>query len=156
MAFRPKAAAETSAASPEQLFPLLPRTNRNSDGLWSQQTDVLRDYMTHIGTRDLSVELPTGTGKTLPGLLIADWRRRTKQGRAVFACPTLQLVGQVVRAAADEGIPAVDLSGGWRSWNTADEQKYQSARAIAIVTYSTVFNVHPHLERYSRCGVSLV
>lgn len=145
MPFRPHTAPELVAETPERTFPLLPRTGSNSDGLWSQQTDILRDYMAHVDTHDLAVELPTGTGKTLPGLLIADWRRRARRGRSLFACPTVQLVKQVMKAAEREGVPVVDLSGGWRTWDTADSTRYESARATAIVTYSTVFNVNPHV-----------
>jgi hypothetical protein len=145
MAFKPRPQPEVSTDTPEMLFPLLPRTGSNRPGLWYQQTDMLRDYMTHVGTRDLAIGLPTGTGKTLTGLLIAEWRRRQGKGRAVFACPTVQLVRQVANAARGEGIEVVDLSGSWRDLPAADIVRYQSGRAIAVVTYGTIFNTNPKL-----------
>lgn len=95
---------------------------------------------------DVALELPTGTGKTLTGLLIADWRRRRNPGsRAVFACPTKQLVGQVVEAARREGIPVVNLSGSWKHWHPAAKLAYVTGKAIALVPYASIFNVSPKL-----------
>lgn len=146
MAFKPRTASEVSAETPEKLFPLLPRTGGNSDALWSQQTDLLREYAaSRQSARDLAVELPTGTGKTLTGLMIADWRRRQNKARAIFAAPTVQLVRQVLAAAQREGIPAVDLSGGIATWKPADKTSYERGRAIGVTTYSSIFNVSPKL-----------
>lgn len=146
IAFKKSSAPEISAPTPEKLFPRLARTGYNSDSLWSQQTDLLREYANKRSTaRDLAVELPTGTGKTLTGLLIADWRRREGKGRAVFACPTRQLVRQVVDAAGQEGIPVVDLSGSFADWSPQAKASYERERATAVVTYSTIFNSSPKL-----------
>lgn len=146
MAFKTGPAPELRAETPEKLFPLLPRTGMNSEGLWSQQTDLLRAYSSkRVTAQDLSIELPTGTGKTLTGLLIADWRRREGKGRAIFACPTRQLVKQVIQAAAKEGLPVVDLSGPASEWDTAAKTSYERARAVAVTTYSAIFNTSPKL-----------
>lgn len=146
MAFKQRSTPEVSATTPEKLFPLLPRTGANRPGLWSQQTDLLREYASNrVNARDLAVELPTGTGKTLTGLLIADWRRREKKERTVFACPTVQLVRQVVKAAQGEGIPVVDLSGSHTEWDPTDKASYERGRATAVVAYNAIFNVSPKL-----------
>jgi Type III restriction enzyme, res subunit/Helicase C-terminal domain len=146
MAFKKRAAPEVTASTPEKLFPLLARTGSNSDALWSQQTDLLREYAAkRLTAKDLAVELPTGTGKTLTGLMIADWRRRRENGRSVFVCPTVQLVRQVVAAAEKEGIPVVDLSGSHKLWDATAKADYERGRATAVVTYSSVFNVSPKL-----------
>lgn len=146
MAFKQRSTPEVSAKTPEKLFPLLPRTGANRPGLWSQQTDLLREYASkRVNARDLAVELPTGTGKTLTGLLIADWRRRERKERTVFACPTVQLVRQVVKAAQGEGIPVVDLSGPHGDWDPTDKSSYERGRATAVVAYNGIFNVSPKL-----------
>ncbi|MBG6059775.1 hypothetical protein RCH16_003177 [Cryobacterium sp. MP_M5] len=146
MAFKKRTAPELTAETPEKLFPLLPRTGANADSLWSQQTDLLREYAPkRLNTKDLAIELPTGTGKTLTGLLIADWRRRQGLGRAIFACPTVQLVKQVVAAAAKEGIAVVDLSGPFTEWDSTAKADYERGRATAVVAYSSIFNVSPKL-----------
>lgn len=146
MAIKKRADAELRAETPEKLFPLLRRTGANSDTLWPQQVDLLREYAEkRVNAKDLAIELPTGTGKTLTGLLIADWRRREGKGRSIFVCPTKQLVRQVVAAAEKEGIDVVDLSGPWREWDNAARSRYERAKATAVVAYSSIFNTSPKL-----------
>jgi superfamily II DNA or RNA helicase len=55
--------------SPETLFPDLPRSDKGPKDLWAHQADVLRDYLAHVDDADLAIELPTGAGKTLVGML---------------------------------------------------------------------------------------
>lgn len=113
--------------------------------LWRQQGDILREYRrAFANAADVAVELPTGTGKTIVGLLIAEWRRRRGE-QVVYACPTRQLAHQVTAVANTEGIPAVTLVGGWRSWPPVDRSRYESGDAVAITTYNTVFNVSPKI-----------
>ena len=146
MAIKKRSDTQLRAETPEKLFPLLRKTGENSDTLWPQQVDLLREYAEkRVGARDLAIELPTGTGKTLTGLLIADWRRREGKGRAIFVCPTKQLVRQVVAAAEKEGIDVVDLSGSWKQWDASAQSKYERAKATAVVPYSSIFNTSPKL-----------
>jgi superfamily II DNA or RNA helicase len=72
---------------------------------------VLRIYAEdHIDDRDISLELPTGSGKTLVGLLIAE-RRRLKLGeRTAFVCPTNQLARQIHAKSLGYGIEPVPLT----------------------------------------------
>lgn len=150
MAFRSSSQNERVPASPELLFRELARSPGAASSLWVHQGDVLREYAARFkDERDLAIELPTGTGKTLPGLLIADWNRRSRQSQVVFACPTRQLARQVHAAARREGIPAVLLVGSYRDWDPRDVASYVSAQAVAISTYSSVFNSHPKLEQPS-------
>lgn len=79
----------------EALFRDLKNRDPKIQHLWSHQADIIRDYHTHIDHRDIALELPTGTGKTLVGLLIAEWRRRTLRERVIYLCPTRQLAYQV-------------------------------------------------------------
>jgi hypothetical protein len=131
--FRREPTERPKSTSPERLFDDLPRTRDRIPNLWSHQADMLRDYFElHIETRDVALELPTGAGKTLPALLIAEWRRSALGHRVVYACPTVQLAHQVLGAAARQGISAVGLHGSSRVWETADAAKYDSGRAIAV------------------------
>ena len=146
MPFKGKGQLGALPASPETLYRDLPRRPDAVPGLWLHQGDLLRAYSAdHINTRDLALELPTGTGKTLPGLLIADWVRRVRSGRVVYACPTVQLAKQVAETAAREGVPSVVLVRSHHDWPVADQALYEAAQAVAIVTYSTVFNSSPKL-----------
>jgi len=99
-----------------------------------------------VATADVALELPTGAGKTLPALLIAEWRRSSFGSRVAYACPTIQLAHQVHAEAVRQGIDAVTLLGPHREWETADAARYDSARAIAITTYSSIFNSNPALS----------
>lgn len=133
--------------SPEALYGDLPHRPDSIPGLWSQQTDILREYWPkHIDTPDLALELPTGTGKTIPGLLIAEWVRRVRRTRTVYACPTRQLARQVHEVAVRESVPAVILVGSHRTdWAPEDRLRYEAGESIAITTYSSVFNSSPKL-----------
>ena len=100
--------------SPEEMYlrGSLPRTAEAVSSLWIHQGDVLRAYAEkHQDTPDLALELPTGTGKTLPGLLIAEWVRRKAEGPVLYAAPTKQLGHQVLATAKNEGVPARLLVG---------------------------------------------
>lgn len=134
--------------TPEELYlrGALPRTADAISSLWIHQGDVLRAYAeTHQHTPDLALELPTGTGKTLPGLLIAEWVRRRAAGPVLYATPTRQLALQVLATAKTEGVPARLLVGSHHSWSTAAESDVDGGEAIAVTTYSSIFNSSPKL-----------
>ena len=147
MAFKGLSKQGPPPESPQALYRDLPRRPGAVQGLWVHQGDLLRVYdESHADTPDLALELPTGTGKTLPGLLLLEYVRRSRRVRVVYACPTVQLTRQVEATAFTEGIRAVTLTGSHRSWDIADAAAYDAAEAIGIVTYSTIFNSSPKLS----------
>ena len=132
--------------SPEELFSRLSFRDNSISNLWSHQADLLRDfYSNHQDAPDICLELPTGTGKTLVGLLIAEWRRQKNKTPVIYACPTRQLASQVCIAAKRYGFPVVLLKGKATSWNPKDRSQYVSASSVAITTYSSIFNISPKL-----------
>jgi hypothetical protein len=144
--FRKRAESAVGAADPEALFGELPRTPNGVGALWSHQADQLRAYAEeHQDSTDVALELPTGSGKTLVGLLIAEWRRRSLGQRIVYACPTKQLARQVLSKARDQGIPAVLLIGSHWDWDQAELARYTRGDAIAVTTYSAIFNLNSYL-----------
>ncbi|WP_447002497.1 DEAD/DEAH box helicase [Saccharothrix isguenensis] len=147
MPFKGGTSSEAPPDNPEALYANLPHRPDSIPGLWSQQTDILRQYWPkHVNTSDLALELPTGTGKTVPGLLIVEWVRRVRQARVIYACPTRQLARQVHQVAVRESIPAVVLAGSHRkNWVLDDRLRYEAGEAVAITTYSSVFNSSPKL-----------
>lgn len=148
MAFKSKGPQAPPPASPMDLYRDLPRRAGAAPNLWLHQGDLLRAYAAeHTGTADLALELPTGTGKTLPGLVISDWSRRNRRRRVAYACPTQQLARQVAGVAERQGIPGVVLVGSHHDWSVADQSRYEAAEAVGIVTYSTVFNSSPKLAQ---------
>lgn len=144
--FRVRRQETQVAMDPESLFGELPRTPKGVGALWSHQADQLREYGEHHReTLDLALELPTGSGKTLVGLLIGEWRRRSLGQRVVYACPTKQLARQVVETAHDQGIPAVLLIGSNKYWDPVALNSYTRGQAIAVTVYSAIFNYNSHL-----------
>src|SRR6202012_3171027 len=98
MAFKSIKTSTLSVENPEALFRDL--RAKTILGLLSQQADLLRAYVAEaVNIPDVALQLPTGSGKTLVGLLIAEWRRRRFGERAVYLCPTHQFVLQVVEEA---------------------------------------------------------
>lgn len=115
--------------------------------LYSHQDKVLEEYyQKHLQTKDLAIELPTGTGKTLVGLLIAEYRRRAFKERIVFLCPTKQLCFQVNEQARRYGIKTSLLVGSQSEYNAGLFYEYQQGKAIALTTYSGVFNTNPRIK----------
>jgi replicative superfamily II helicase len=91
--------------TPEELFGRLQVVDSRLDNLWAEQADALRAYASdHIGSSDVALELPTGSGKTLVGLLIAEWRRQHQKERAAYVCPTNQLARQIHEKSHGYGI----------------------------------------------------
>ena len=132
---------------PETLFHNLRGRAPEIKHLWSHQADLLRAYHQQcLNARDVAMELPTGSGKTLVGLLIAEWRRQSLGTRVAYLCPTRQLARQVGAQAIDYGIQAHVLVGKQRGYPPQEFSEYQSSRAIAVTTYSAVFNINPRIK----------
>ncbi|WP_341925258.1 DEAD/DEAH box helicase family protein [Nocardioides psychrotolerans] len=146
MSFITSGTTPTPAANPEALFRDLPRLPHGPKHLWAHQADILRDYLNHQSDPDLAIELPTGAGKTLVGMLIGEWRRRTLNERVVYLCPTLQLARQAVTDARAAGISVVDLTGSNWSWDNNDRLAYTQGQAIAVAHYKAVFNSNSQLD----------
>ena len=132
--------------SPEALFGTL-RTSGGVHFLWAHQADMLRLYHEQaLEKANVALELPTGFGKTLVGLLIADWRRRSRHERAAYVCPTTHLANQVGIRAREYGLTAVVLTGPSREWDSAAYMAYERTNAVGVSTYSAIFNTHPRLD----------
>lgn len=133
-------------ATPEELFSKLPNRARTHGYLRGQQVDALRDYMVLSDKSDIACELPTGTGKTTVGLLIAEWRRRQTGERVAFLTLTNQLAKQVIREAERLGIDCADLTGSKETRDASEVGRYMIGRAIGITTYANLFNVKPVVQ----------
>ncbi len=143
MGFKTKFAAEDRPSDPESLFKDLKVKDPEVQYLWSHQADVLRAYgKEHQNTANVALELPTGTGKTLIGLLIAEYRRRKFDERALYLCPTRQLAQQVGDHAQLYGVEArVLLRPDYEGLND-----FHLGRAVGVTTYSSLFNINPRIQ----------
>jgi hypothetical protein len=112
------------------------------DGLRPAQRHVLDTFAAeHSGTADLAIGLPTGEGKTLIGLLLADWA--LDQGMSVaYLTGTKQLAEQVQRQAAPLADLPVHLFYGGH-YPGAELLACNEARAVAVMNYWVYFNSNP-------------
>ncbi len=145
--FRTGAAEKPRPADPESLFRDLRGRLPDVRHLWSHQADLLRAYAEkHLTSPDVALELPTGAGKTLVGLLIAEFRRRKNDERTAYLCPTRQLAHQVASHAQKYGIRAHAFVGRQADYPAGPFTEYQTGSAIAITTYSGIFNTNPRID----------
>lgn len=148
MAFKLGGTSSISLDSPERMF--LDFSDRAFKGLLTHQGHVLAEYQAKaLSAANVAIKLPTGSGKTLVGTLIAEWRRRKMQERVVYVCPTRQLAHQVVDEArtkygmADSIAPFV---GRKTDYSPVDKGRFQSGDVIAVTTYGGLFNARPFFD----------
>jgi hypothetical protein len=146
MAFKTNSFSQVAAENPAAHFKTL--TKRQYPDVMPHQKEMLEAYASEfLNKPDVALQLPTGSGKTLVGLLIADWLRLKFANRVVYLCPTKQLVRQTILQARNQyGIDAVDLSGRKASFPPGDVAAYKTGSQIAVSTYSGLFNTHPFFE----------
>ena len=134
-------------SDPESLFRSLSQRSPYVQHLWAHQADVLRSWHAHhVDSTDLALELPTGTGKTLIGLLIGDFVRQTREERVAYLCPNRQLAHQVGTLASEYSIDARVLVGQQASYEPADFNAFEDSSAIAVTTYAAIFNTNPKIN----------
>src|SRR5262249_24625849 len=132
--------------SPEKLLRELPR--RKIADVLLHQGEVMRAYAkTCTDEPDVALQLPTGSGKTLVGLMIAEWLRRKNGERVVYLCPTRQLVNQVVdQGTSSYGLTLNGFTGRIRDYDPKVKASYLNADSIAVTTYSSLFNTNPFFD----------
>lgn len=146
MAFKSIGKKEKNYSDIESLFRDLP--TKGVESLYSHQADIIRYYQNNaLNETNVAIELPTGSGKTLVGLLIAEFRRRKYGEKVLYLCPTRQLVNQVVEISnSNYGINCISFTGSHKNYEDIDKFKYKNGDAIAVSTYSSLFNINPWFE----------
>jgi len=146
MAFKKTPPPELVPDSPEKILLDLPR--RKIPGVLLHQGQMMQRYVAEAQDEaDVALQLPTGSGKTLVGLLIGEWLRRKNTERIVFLCPTRQLVNQVVAQAEGQyGLSVHGFTGPKAGYNPAAIADYQACRRLAVTTYSALFNSYPFFD----------
>lgn len=146
MAFKKPSTQIAVPDSPDRLFRDLSR--RKHASLYDHQGQILRNYVSEgLASPDVALQLPTGSGKTLVGLLLAEWRRRKFRERIVYLCPTRQLVNQVVEEASSKyGLSVEAFTGKVKNYTPAAKAAYLDGERIAVTTYSSLFNTNPFFE----------
>ena len=146
MAFKKAPPPQTVPDSPEKILLDLPR--RKIPGVLLHQGEIMKEYAKQgVDVPDVALQLPTGSGKTLVGLMIAEWRRRKFRERVIYLCPTRQLVNQVVEQADEQyGLTVHGFTGSITGFDPKAKAEYQGSDRIAVTTYSALFNTNPFFD----------
>ncbi|MEW4101251.1 DEAD/DEAH box helicase family protein [Bacillus sp. FSL M7-0307] len=142
MKFRIRQTDNTNFDSPQEMYKDYKK--RTIKGTLDYQSKMIDIYMKQaFEKRDVAFELPTGSGKTLIGLLIGEYRRRKNKEKVVYLCPNNQLVHQVVEKAKNVyGIKVNGFTGKIIDYPADAKSAYNSAEAIAVTNYSSLFNTN--------------
>lgn len=109
--------------------------------------EKLDEKMRNSANKDYAISLPTGTGKTVVGLLLLYYLMRKEKLTALYLCPNIFLCNQVLKDATELNVPAVPLYGKWTDVSTKNRNSFLSGQSVGIATYKTMFNSNPHVGK---------
>ncbi len=150
MAFKVRKAESNNFSTPQEMFQ--DNKFKSIKGILDYQSQVLHHYLSTLNgsaitSKNVAFELPTGSGKTLVGLLIAEFHRRKYNRKCLFLCPTNQLVSQVCEQAQSQyGIDVIPFTGHQINYEVSAKTKYRLAQAIGVTTYSSFFAVNSFFD----------
>lgn len=108
------------------------------ENIWEPQAEALREWSRVRTNSDVVIQMNTGGGKTLVGLMVAQSLVNELNRRVLYVVPNNQLVEQTFRKAAEVGIqPAARYKGQWRN-----QESFQAAETFCITNYAAVFTGH--------------
>jgi len=157
MAFKKTSQSTTSADNIEALY--RDYKNRKIPGPLSHQVDIWRKYEEKdtIDHPNVALQLPTGSGKGLIGLGIGEWRRRKNKELVIYLCPTRQLVNQLVEQSVNKyGIKVNSFTGSQAEYSPKIKSEYISAEAIAVTTYSSLFNTNSFFKDLNQPNIIIL
>lgn len=106
------------------------------ENIWEPQGEALKKWHIERNQRDVVIQMNTGGGKTLVGLLIAQSLVNESKGQIVYVCPNNQLVEQIIDHAKEIGIsPAARYKGNWHN-----REEFESGNTFCVTNYATLFN----------------
>ncbi|CAJ6031300.1 DEAD/DEAH box helicase [Burkholderia pseudomallei] len=138
-----KMAKSGGSGAPGTLAELFEQLDRKAthQSLRTVQSDALGALDTQLQNKDVVLKLSTGSGKTLVGLVYAEFMRRKYPGEPiVYVCPTKQLVDQVVENGPLIGVPVETFPAKGRPHGALE------GRAILACTYDRLFNARNIFE----------
>lgn len=130
-----KTGKRSSTIKPDEIFRGL--TVRGTvENLWAPQAEALARWHEKRSATDASIEMTTGGGKTLVGLLIAQSLVNETRGKVLYVCPTNQLVEQTAARARECSLPVATY--GSKTWH--DQDMFDRCLGPCITNYDAVFN----------------
>lgn len=112
------------------------RTGSPIKEIWAPQAEALQAWHAVRSNNDVLLQLKTGAGKTLIGLIVAQSLVNETKSRVLYCCATNQLVEQTREKAEELGIPAATYMAG--QWHRAEVD--QKAAGPLITNYAALFN----------------
>lgn len=107
------------------------------ENIWGPQQSALKEWHTEFRSNpDNVIQMNTGGGKTLVGLLMAQSLLNEKNGHVLYLCASNQLVEQTVQKATECGFDVASRYAG--KWDK--KLQFESADMFCITNYDTVFN----------------
>lgn len=121
--------------APEEIFKSL--TLRGSvENMWGPQVEAVRGWNSMRSESDVILEMTTGGGKTLAGLLIGQSLVNETNGKVLYVCATKQLIEQTAARAQECGIGLATYFGG----NWTEREVFDGCTGLCITNYAAVFN----------------
>src|SRR5882672_7162301 len=121
------------------------------ENIWDPQSEALRNWDVARQKEDVVIEMNTGGGKTLIGLLIAQSLVNETAGQIVYVCPTIQLIEQARMRAEECGLEvATYYEGTW-----SNEQAFSGAYGPCLTNYAAVFNGKSIFRKKEVCAFIL-
>ena len=120
---------------PIELFESL--TLRGSiENIWEPQAEALKQWTAKRESNDVVIQMNTGGGKTLVGLLIAQSLVNETLEQVMYVCANNQLVEQTIFKAKECGLdPASRYKTSWHN-----RENYDSGKTFCITNYAAVFH----------------
>src|SRR5665213_3045022 len=106
------------------------------ENIWDPQSEALRGWHGVRQEKDVVIEMNTGGGKTLIGVLIAQSLVNETAGQVLYVCPTIQLIEQAKMRAEECGLEVATYYDG--TWS--NEQAFSGANGPCLTNYAAVFN----------------
>ena len=111
--------------------------------IWGPQEQALKEWHLERETQDLVVEMNTGGGKTLVGLIAAQSLLNELRTPVVYVCPNNQLIQQTAARCVEIGFsPATRYSGKWQ-----EKDAFFSAETFCITNYASLFTGFSPIEK---------
>lgn len=106
------------------------------ENVWEPQAKALREWHEKRALNDISIEMNTGGGKTLVGLLVAQSLLNELRGCVLYVCPTNQLVEQSALRAEEIGLTvSTYFDTRWTK-----REHFDSRTSFCITNYAALFN----------------
>ena len=113
------------------------------------QREAMRELTTRANEKDIVLKISTGAGKTAVGILYLFGHMKRQRRPAVYLCPTVQLVEQVLDEAARLGIRASHYARG----EPYPDPAAARGDAVLVCTYEKLFNAR---STFIRSDVNLM